>query len=85
MDDIEALLDKHNNDLQKLDRFIANIEHGSMKIPVLLKQYIRQNAKIICFNVDPKFNNCLDGLMILDLNDLPEETMKFLKESEIKS
>ncbi len=78
--DIEMVLDKHNNDLQKLDKFIANIEPGSMKIPVLLKQYIRQNAKIICFNVDPQFNNCLDGLMILDLNDLPEETIKYLKE-----
>lgn len=85
IDDIELLLDKHNNDLQKIDRFIANIEPGSMKIPVLLKQYIRQNAKIICFNVDPKFNNCLDGLMILDLNELPEETLKFLKESDISS
>lgn len=83
MDDIEMLLEKHNNDLQKLDRFIANIEPGNMKIPVLLKQYIRQNAKIICFNVDPKFNNCLDGLMILDLNELPEETLKFLKGSQM--
>lgn len=83
INDIELLLVKHNNDLQKIDRFIANIEPGSLKIPVLLKQYIRQNAKIICFNVDPKFNNCLDGLMILDLNELPEETLKFLKESEI--
>lgn len=83
-DDIEVVLEKHNNDLQQLDKFIASIEPGSMKIPVLLKQYIRQNAKIICFNVDPLFNNCLDGLMILDLNELPEETLKFIKESDIK-
>jgi putative hemolysin len=76
--DIDLILEQNNNDLQKLDRFIAGIEPGYMKIPVLLKQYIKQNAKIIGFNVDPKFNYCLDGLMILDLDDLPESTYSFL-------
>jgi hypothetical protein len=48
-------------------------------IPVLLKRYIKQNAKIIGFNIDPKFNNALDGLMILDLKDAPEETIETMK------
>lgn len=75
---IEVVLERSANDLQKLDKYIAGIEPGYIKIPILLKQYIRQNAKIIGFNVDPNFNNCLDGLMILDLNDLPEETLNFV-------
>ena len=66
--------------VQRLDRFIAGIEPGALKIPVMLKQYIRQNAKIISFNVDPGFNISLEGLMILDLNDLPAETLDFLRE-----
>nr|WP_321450131.1 GNAT family N-acyltransferase [uncultured Carboxylicivirga sp.] len=80
LEDIEVVLERNSNDLQKLDKYIASIEPGYMKIPVLLKQYIRQNAKIIGFNVDPNFNDCLDGLMILDINDLPQSTFGFIKE-----
>jgi putative hemolysin len=77
--DINIVLEQNNNDVQKLDKFISSIEPRALKVPVLLKQYIRQNAKIIGFNVDPQFNNSLDGLMLLDINDLPEETLKFLQ------
>jgi putative hemolysin len=76
--DIDVVLENHSNDLQKLDKFISGIEPNYLKIPVLLKQYLKQNARIIGFNVDPDFNDCLDGLMILDLKDVPEETFVFL-------
>ncbi len=75
---IEVILERNKGDMQKLDKFISGIEPGYMNIPVLLKQYIRQNAKIIGFNVDPNFNDSLDGLMILAVKDLPEETYRFL-------
>ena len=55
-------------------------------MPVLLKKYIKLNGKIIGFNVDPKFNNALDGLLILDLFDVPIETITSLsKEINDKS
>nr|WP_321406914.1 GNAT family N-acyltransferase [uncultured Carboxylicivirga sp.] len=78
-EDIEVILERNSNDLQKLDKYISAIEPGYMKIPVLLKQYMRQNAKIIGFNVDPNFNDCLDGLMILEIKNLPQSTFDFLK------
>jgi lipopolysaccharide biosynthesis glycosyltransferase len=45
-------------------------------MPVLLKKYIKQNAKVIAFNVDPLFNNSVDGLMYIRIADLPESTVK---------
>ncbi len=66
-------------DLNKLDKFISDIEPTHLRVPILLKKYIKQNAKIISFNIDPKFNYSLDGLMILNLNDLPEGTIANLK------
>jgi putative hemolysin len=66
-----------SQDIGKLDKFIFEIE-SEYGIPVLLKKYIKLNAKIIGFNVDPDFNNCLDGLVILDLFDVPYETLKAL-------
>lgn len=64
-------------DIAKLDKFIFEIE-SQQGIPVLLKKYIKLNAKIIGFNVDPDFNNCLDGLIILDIFDVPYQTLKAL-------
>jgi len=36
------------------------------------------NAEFIGFNIDPKFNNCLDVLMILDLLDVPMNIIESL-------
>src|SRR6202012_65191 len=34
-----------------LDNLISEVETRSLKVPVLLRQYIGLNAKIICFNI----------------------------------
>ena len=36
-------------------------------VPVLLKQYLKLNGIFAGFNVDPAFNDALDGLIIVDL------------------
>ncbi|TVM36507.1 lysophospholipid acyltransferase family protein [Oceanidesulfovibrio marinus] len=46
---------------------ITDIEPVVKGIPVLLKQYLKLGGKILAFNVDPDFNNCLDGLIYVDL------------------
>ncbi|MEN8120642.1 MAG: lysophospholipid acyltransferase family protein [Bacteroidota bacterium] len=61
----------------KLDEFVFEIEN-EYGIPVLLKKYIKLNAKLIGFNVDPKFNNSLDGLIFLDIFDVPFDILKAL-------
>jgi hypothetical protein len=42
-------------------------------VPVLIRQYIQMNAKILGFNIDPKFNDCLDGFLLLDSLLMPKE------------
>lgn len=74
--DIISLLDNMSNDMKHLDRIIADIEPFQFSIPVLLKKYIDQNARILGFNVDPAFNYALDGLMMLDLINLKEESVQ---------
>jgi len=49
-----------------------DIEPG-YRIPVLLRKYLEINGRIIGFNVDPKFNDCLDGLLIMDLYKAPPD------------
>lgn len=75
--DEDILLESTNN-LQKFDKFIDDVETSGYKMPILLKRYLKLNGKIIGFNVDPKFNNALDGLLIIDLFDVPMETIASL-------
>ncbi|WP_220429225.1 GNAT family N-acyltransferase [Tenuifilum thalassicum] len=80
------LIFNNTNDLGKLDKFIQEVEPFDYRMPVLLKKYVKLNGKIIGFNVDPKFNNALDGLLILDLFQVPIETITSLsKEINDKS
>jgi putative hemolysin len=61
-----------------LDNLISEVETRNMKVPVLLRQYIGLNAKIICFNIDPKFSDCLDGFLVLDLKKVPQDILEKL-------
>ena len=67
-----------SRDLNKLDKFIKDVDPSNYNMPVLLKKYLKQHGKIICFNTDPKFNNALDGLIINDLFDIPMDTITSL-------
>ncbi|HOT15050.1 MAG TPA: lysophospholipid acyltransferase family protein [Bacteroidales bacterium] len=83
--DTEILSDTAT-DLVNIDKVIADIEHDRFKMPVLLKKYIQLNGKIVAFNIDPKFNDALDGLLILNFHDTPREMIDYLsRESETKS
>ncbi|MDE3742451.1 lysophospholipid acyltransferase family protein [Maribacter polysaccharolyticus] len=74
--DKEFIFDETKADLNKFDRMINEVEPGNLRLPVLIKKYIKQNAKVVAFNVDPLFNNSVDGLMYIRIADLPESTVK---------
>jgi hypothetical protein len=75
--DHRIFIDSSEKDITKIERIIIDIEPG-YRIPVLLKKYLEINGKIMGFNIDPKFNNCLDGLLILDIYATPPEIIKGL-------
>lgn len=74
--DKDFVFDASKADMMKFDKIIDELEPGSLRMPVLLKKYVKQNAKLVAFNVDPKFNNAIDGLMYIRIADLPESTVK---------
>ena len=74
--DKDFVFDATEADLNKFDKIIDEIEPGALRLPVLLKKYIKQNARLIAFNVDPLFNNAVDGLMYIRISDLPDSTVR---------
>lgn len=75
---LNVLMETMNADINSLDKAIGDMDEVHSGLPVLLKKYIKLNAKIIAFNVDPKFNNSLDGLIVLDMNDVPQDIIESL-------
>jgi putative hemolysin len=73
--DTDLLIESSEN-LKDLDSLISDIENSHIKIPVMLRQYLNLNAKIICFNIDPKFADCLDGFLLVDMQRIPPEMLE---------
>lgn len=59
-----------------IDKLINDIEPKNLKVPVLIKKYLKHNAKIIGFNRDRSFNNVIDALLFIAIKDIPESTVK---------
>lgn len=53
--------------LDQLSSIIRDLEPEGRGLPVLLRQYLKMGGVILDFNVDRKFGNTLDGLVLVDL------------------
>ncbi|MFK7959124.1 MAG: lysophospholipid acyltransferase family protein [Phycisphaerales bacterium] len=54
-------------DLEDVEAIVKDIEAGRRSVPILLRQYLKLNGKLLAFNVDPDFGDVVDGLMLIDL------------------
>ena len=61
------LVDLNVDDLRIVATLLNAVEEQDVGIPVLLRQYLKLNGRILGFNVDPEFNNSIDCLLWVDL------------------
>ncbi len=54
-------------DVEGLSALVADVEADRKGVPVLLKQYLKLGGELVAFNVDRKFADVLDGLIVVDL------------------
>jgi len=55
------------SELSDLTNLVSDIEKDHKGIPILLKHYLKMGAKVLAFNVDKKFSNVIDALILVDL------------------
>ncbi len=80
--DADVLLENNMNGVDKFDKFLFRLSNGLYRLPTLYKKYLKLNAKFLCFNVDPDFNDTLDSLLFLTFTDFPEdEVMPLFRDS----
>jgi putative hemolysin len=56
--------------LEDVSALIRGIEPDGKDVPVLLRQYLKLNARLLGFSIDPAFGNVLDGLVVVTLDDV---------------
>jgi putative hemolysin len=52
--------------IKLLSKLIGRCDPGKA-LPVLLRHYLSLNGRLVCFNIHSKFNDSLEGLIIVDL------------------
>ena len=75
---VDELAGGRMESLERFDRFMYRLSNNRFRLPTLLKKYIKLNARILAFNVDPDFNFCVDGLIMLDVMDVPKSEIDAL-------
>lgn len=76
--DIKVLMEKNMETVDKFDRYVLKLSNGDYRMPTLFKKYLKINSKFLCFNVDPDFNDTLDGLLLLKFTDYPKEELDMM-------
>ena len=66
----------HLNDLEDVSTFISEIESDQKGVPILLKQYLRLDGRLLSYNVDPDFANVLDVLIVVDLRRTSQKALQ---------
>jgi putative hemolysin len=56
--------------IDEADALVSRLEADGKGMPVLLRQYLKLNARLIGFNVDADFGEVLDALMAVDLRSV---------------
>jgi putative hemolysin len=64
--DCRALCDALHN-LDQLGEPISDVEEDGKGVPILIRQYDKVGGKLVGFNLDRKFSDVVDGLVIVDL------------------
>ena len=64
------------HDIEYLSTLVRQIEPDNKGVPVLLRQYLKLQGQFAAFNIDPNFNDALDGLIIVNLTHLKHKVLK---------
>ena len=82
----ETLLANHMGNIEQFERYMMRLSNNQYRLPTLVKKYLKINTKLVCFNVDPNFNYCLDGYIVLDIKKIPrQELLSMCKDIPDKS
>jgi putative hemolysin len=67
---------RFSQDVEELSAPIADLERDGKGVPILIKQFMKAGGRVLGFNIDPRFSNVLDVLMMADLRRAPQPILE---------
>jgi putative hemolysin len=61
---------------KSLSSLLSELDDDGKRIPVLLERYLELGASVLGINRDPSFGNCIDALLVVELEKIPEPLLK---------
>jgi putative hemolysin len=61
--------------MDDISDWVSMFESDGKGVPVLVRHYMKLGGKFLGFNVDTKFSNVLDGLLLVDLREAKPELL----------
>jgi len=61
--------------IEDISEWVSMFESDGKGVPVLVRHYMKLGGKFLGFNVDAKFSNVLDGLLVVDLREAKPELL----------
>ncbi|MDR3765214.1 MAG: lysophospholipid acyltransferase family protein [Acidobacteriota bacterium] len=61
--------------MDDISEWVSMFESDGKGVPVLVRHYMKLGGKFLGFNVDAKFSNVLDGLLLVDLREAKPELL----------
>ena len=62
-------------DLKELGKYVKSLE-GKKELPPLPEIYVGLGAYFLAFNVDPDFNNSVDGMIVVSVDNFSDATLR---------
>lgn len=75
---IDASLIEGVENVALIDKIVSDIEKDERNIPVLVKKYLQLGTRVVGYNVDHDFCDALDALMVLDVEQIPEQKLQMV-------
>lgn len=61
------------NDIQQIITFV---EQEDLRVPILIKHYLKLGSDVLGFNVDPDFQDAIDALMLTHVPSIPADVLR---------
>jgi len=72
-------------DIANLSPLLPGDDGAAREVPVLLRQYLKLGGRVIGFNVDSQFGDCIDCLTVVDLRRTPNAVLgKYMSDETLR-
>jgi putative hemolysin len=64
------------NSIEELSDLVADVESDEKGAPILIRQYLKLGGRMLGFNIDHAFGDCIDGLILVDLRETDPQVLQ---------